>query len=63
MKLRVSDTYVANDSAQIITRIGLLSLPRRVRLKASCLLGSLFIFSPLEVLPAKQPETELEKLF
>lgn len=63
MNLRASDTYVANDSAQIITHIGLLSPPRCVRLRASCLLGSLFIFAPLEVLPAKQPETELEKLF
>lgn len=61
MKLRASDTDVANDSAQIIIRIGLLSPPRRVRLRASCLFGSLFIFPSLRVLPAKQPGTETEK--
>lgn len=43
VKLRASDTSMANDSVQIIIGIGLLSPRRRVRLRVSCLLGSLFI--------------------
>lgn len=63
MKLRASDTDVANDLAQIIIRIGLLSPRRRVRLRVSCLFGSLFIFPYLGVLPAEQPGTKPEKPF
>lgn len=61
MKLRASDTDVASDSAQIIIRIGLLSPRRRVRLRVSCLFGSLFIFPKLGVLPAEQPGVEHTK--